>query len=90
MALGIQKLIGGIHRHTQYRQHGDLISILLFFEYQKNMPKLYFWHNIFSMNLLSVLDLGKDEIAVYVFCACDTRNGKYLPLRSSVRISELR
>jgi hypothetical protein len=34
MGLGIQKLIGGIHRHTDtqtHRQHGECISLLLFF-----------------------------------------------------------
>jgi hypothetical protein len=34
---GIQKLIRGIHRHT-HRQHGDLISLLLFFQ-NKEMLK---------------------------------------------------
>jgi hypothetical protein len=31
---GIQKLIGGIHRHTHRQQH-DLISLLYFFKLRK-------------------------------------------------------
>jgi hypothetical protein len=31
---GIQKIIGGIHRHT--RQHGDLINLRLFFQNKDN------------------------------------------------------
>jgi hypothetical protein len=33
----IQKLIGGIHRH---RQHGDLISLLLFFQNKESRLKM--------------------------------------------------
>jgi hypothetical protein len=39
----IQKLIGGIHRHT-YREHGDRISLLSFFQNKesrlKQLPEL--------------------------------------------------
>jgi hypothetical protein len=35
---GIQKLIGGIHRHT-HRQQGDLISLLLFFQNKESRLK---------------------------------------------------
>jgi hypothetical protein len=33
---GIQKILGGIHIHTQtHRQQGDLISLLLFFKIRR-------------------------------------------------------
>jgi hypothetical protein len=36
---GFQKLIGGIHTH---RQHGDLISLLLFFQNKESTLKIVF------------------------------------------------
>jgi hypothetical protein len=32
---GIPKLMGGLHRHTEHRQQGDFICLLLFFKIRK-------------------------------------------------------
>jgi hypothetical protein len=37
---GIQKLIGGIHRHA-HRQHGNLISLLSFFQNKESRLKMH-------------------------------------------------
>jgi hypothetical protein len=43
---GMQKFMGGIHRLTDtqtYRQHGDIISLLSFFQNTEIGQKLQFW-----------------------------------------------